>query len=134
MFFLFFRKKRSVAITELPAKAFDIMPVSSSIDARLDTVITWSCNNQAQYFDVFIGNTSDALFRVTENQRAKMYAPSLSFGQTLYFRIDSKNTIGTTVGDVKFFSTYLYDDVRTDDEGNPITDDAGEYILTSDEV
>ena len=54
--------------------------------------------------------------------------PTLAFGETYYWRVDAKNTIGTTTGDVLSFSTWAEADIWTDGDGNPWTDQDGNYI------
>jgi lysophospholipase L1-like esterase len=84
----------------------------------------------AQSYDVWIGPNAGALVQVGNDQSARSYVPTMALDSTYCIRIDSKNTFGTTTGDVTRFSTWASADIQLDSEGNPVTDSEGSYIAT----
>lgn len=66
--------------------------------------------------------------KVSDNQTARVYVPTLALDTTYYLRIDAANDLGETEGDVLSFSTWPPGDIWTDDNGTPWTDGAGNYI------
>lgn len=117
----------AVEIVEAPLKTHSFIPVDGAVSQQLDLIISWGSNNQAQTYDVYFGAV-DPPSLVSENQKQRAYIPSLILGETYYVRVDSKNIIGTTEGDVISFSTWDATDIWTTDDGTPVTTDNGEYI------
>jgi len=124
-------KKSPINIVSLPIQPFNIFPTNNSIHIRLDQIISWRCDNQAQFYNVYIGPSIGALVLVSSHQYATMYIPILAWDQTIVVRIDAGNTLGTTQGTPITFNTWSYNDIVTDDEGYPRTDDEGNYIEVS---
>jgi hypothetical protein len=118
------------AITDVPAKVAGVVPTDGSYNKQLDQVISWSRPAMAQTYDVWMGPNAGALVKVSSAQAARSYVPTLALDSTYYLRIDSKNTFGTTTGDVISFSTWYADDILTDGDGVPVTDQDGVYIET----
>jgi hypothetical protein len=124
------QSKRAEAITGVPAKVTGIVPADQSTNKQLDQIITWDRPAMVQTYDVWIGATAGTLVKVSAAQAARSYVPTLVLDSTYYLRIDSKNTFGTTTGDVTSFSTWSVNDILTDGDGVPVTDGNGEYIET----
>jgi len=116
-------------ISGLPDKVSATTPSDGAVNQQIDLTITWARPSQAQTYDVYFGTVSESLTLVSEDQLARSYVPEgLELDGTYYFRIDSKNTYGTTAGDEVSFSTWSADDIWTDQDGNPWTDGEGNYI------
>lgn len=124
------KRRRSEEITGPPAKVSGVSPANEAIHIQLDQVITWARPAMAQWYDVYIGETALTLVKVGDAQAARSYVPTLALDTTYYIRIDSGNSEGTTTGDVTSFSTWASDDILTDGDGVPVTDQNGEYIET----
>jgi len=130
MFCFGFRNKRRETITGVPAKVSGIIPINLSTNIQLDQVITWNRPSMAQSYDVYIGPNAGALIKDENSpQLARSFSPTLALDSTYYIRIDSKNTYGTTTGDVTSFSTWDSASIQLDEpDGNPVTDSEGNYI------
>ena len=115
-------------VTEAPLKAHTLDPVDATVHIQLDQVLSWSSNWQAQTYDVYLDTVTPPVTKVAADQRARSFVPTLALGETYYWRVDAKNTIGTTTGDVLSFSTWAETDIWTDGDGNPWTDQDGNYI------
>ena len=115
-------------VTETPLKAHTLGPTNGAIHIQLDQVLSWSSNWQAQTYDVYLDTVTPPVTKVSTDQRARSFVPTLVLGETYYWRVDAKNTIGTTTGDVLSFSTWAEADIWTDGDGNPWTDQDGNYI------
>ena len=115
-------------VTEAPLKAHTPSPADEAIHIQLDQVLSWSSNWQAQTYDVYLDTVTPPVTKVAADQRARSFVPTLALGETYYWRVDAKNTIGTTTGDVLSFSTWAETDIWTDGDGNPWTDQDGNYI------
>ena len=119
-------------ITGPPAQVTVTSPEDGATNLQLDMTISWGRPSQAQSYDVYFytetGVPGDA---VSEGQLARSYVPSgLALDSTYYFRIDSKNSFGTTTGDEMSFSTWSESDIETDEAGVPLTDERGQYLET----
>ena len=115
-------------VTEAPLKAHTLVPADAAVHIQLDQVLSWSSNWQAQTYDVYLDTVTPPVTKVAADQRARSFVPTLALGETYYWRVDAKNTIGTTTGDVLSFSTWAETDIWTDGDGNPWTDQDGNYI------
>jgi len=130
MFNFGFKRRNRQRITAPPGKVSGVYPADLATNRQLDTVITWARPAMAQSYDVWIGPDPGALVKVSAAQAARSYVPILALDSTYYLRIDSKNTLGTTTGDVTSFSTWSIEDILTDGDNVPVTDGNGEYIET----
>jgi len=81
--------------------------------------------------DVWVGPDDGSLLKVSSDQAARAYVPTLALDSTYYIRIDAKNSLGTTAGDVTSLSTWSIDDILTDENGTPLTDETGAYLEDS---
>ena len=115
-------------VTEAPLKSHSHVPADGAIHIQLDQVLSWLSDNQAQTYDVYLDTVTPPVTQVATDQRARSFVPTLALGETFYWRVDAKNTIGTTTGDVLSFSTWAETDIWTDSDGNPWTDQDGNYI------
>lgn len=118
------------AITGPPEKVSVILPADGATNQQLDVVITWQRPAMARWYDVYFDTVTPPVAKVSDNQAARSYVPTLALDTTYYLRVDAGNAIGTTTGDVVSFSTWSVDDILTDGDGNPVTDQYGDYIET----
>lgn len=57
------------------------------------------------YYSVYLGKSPDALLLQQKNIRTASYTVPVEPGTTYYWRVDAKNTLGTTEGEVWSFTT-----------------------------
>jgi hypothetical protein len=90
-----------------PSKAENPNPGNLATEQSINTVISWSDGGDATSFDVYFGtDSSPDNGEFIGNQTATSYAPgTLDYGKTYYWRIDAKNNVGKTTGDVWRFTT-----------------------------
>jgi hypothetical protein len=122
---------RAEAIIDVPGKVTGVVPADTATHIQLDQTIRWSRAVMAQSYDVYIGPNAGALVKVSAAQAARTYVSTLALDSTYYIRIDSKNTLGTTTGDVTSFTTWAEADILTDENGVPLTDETGAYLEDS---
>jgi len=91
----------------LPGKATNPSPAHQATGVSINANLSWSAGSGATSHDVYFGtdSTPDAgEFKV--NQAGTTYEPgTMSYNTTHYWRIDEKNSAGTTTGDVWSFTT-----------------------------
>ncbi len=89
----------------LPEKARDPSPVDRAISQSIDVDLSWS-NCGACTFDVYFGTGNPPTELIYSDINEPTCDPgTLSYGTTYYWRIHSKNTNGTAIGDVWRFRT-----------------------------
>jgi hypothetical protein len=90
--------------TNPPEKATSPDPANNQANVATDKTLSWSDGGNADSFDVYFGTSSPGTFQ--GNQAGTNFDPgTLDPEQTYFWRIDSKNTNGTTTGDVWQFTT-----------------------------
>ena len=91
----------------LPSKVIVTAPLNGAVNRSINTATSWSDGGGATSYDVYFG--TDSIPDDTEyqsNQAGTSYNPgTLSYSTIYYWRIDAKNTDGTTTGDVWSFTT-----------------------------
>ena len=91
----------------LPGKATDPNPANLATGVSINADLSWTAGSEANSHDVYFG--TDSTPDETEfkgNQTAVTYEPgTMSSNTTYYWRIDEKNGVGTTTGDVWSFTT-----------------------------
>lgn len=119
-------------ITGPPAKVSGVVPTDGSVNIQLDQVVTWDRPAMAKWYDVYLDTVNPPVEKVSDNQTARAYVPTLALDTTYYLRINAANALGETAGDVVSFSTWNSADIVLDEPGgNPVTDSNGEYIETT---
>lgn len=103
---------------------------SGATNQQLDVSIQWTRPSMARWYDVYLDTVNPPTTKVSDNQSARVFVPTLELDTTYYLRIDAANALGSTTGDVLSFSTWSADDILTDGDGAPVTDGNGEYIET----
>jgi len=139
MFRFGFKRKNRETITSPPVKVSaatlfrGVYSVSAdgATNQRLDVSIQWARPAQARWYDVYLDTVNPPVTKVSDDQAARVYVPTLALDTTYYLRIDAANALGETAGDVVSFSTWNSADIQLDDPGgNPVTDEQGNYIDT----
>ncbi|MFH1231029.1 MAG: hypothetical protein V1709_05975 [Planctomycetota bacterium] len=99
-------------------------PSNGAINVITSTQLSWASVNNATSYDVYFGTGSNPPYKT--NTISRSYNPgTLSYGITYYWRIDSRNSIGTTTGNVWSFTTQtLPPTCTTNSATNVITDTA----------
>lgn len=136
MFNFGFLKRKAESITGPPVKisAATLFRGAYSVSAdgatnqQLDVSIQWARPSMAKWYDVYLDTVNPPVVKVSDNQAARVYVPTLALDTTYYLRIDAANALGSTTGDVLSFSTWASEDIWTDDDGAPWTDGEGNYI------
>jgi hypothetical protein len=104
-----------VTTTPPPSKATNPNPANGATTQSITTDLGWSNGGGATSYDVYFG--TDPTPDETEfkgNQAGTTYDPgTLAYDTTYYWRIDAKNSGGTTTGDVWNFRTEIQTDVFT---------------------
>ncbi|MFC1671897.1 hypothetical protein ACFL01_02050 [Planctomycetota bacterium] len=115
-------------ITPAEVCASEQVALSGLADDATDVAITqlleWTAANEATSYDVYLGTTDPPAYQA--NTTGTNYDPgTLSYGTTYYWRIDSRNSSGTTTGTVWSFQTEaipLPDQAATPDPSDGATD------------
>lgn len=90
-----------------PAQAANPNPANGAMNVDSATVLlSWGAVTGATGYDVFLGTANPPPTQVSTNQAGTSFAPGALLGNTTYFwRVDSKNSAGTTTGIVWTFKT-----------------------------
>jgi hypothetical protein len=91
----------------LPLKATSPNPASGDINRIDPLTLSWSNGGGATSYDVYFGtdSTPDETEYKTNTTTATYNTGSLDAATTYYWRIDARNLLGTTTGDVWNFTT-----------------------------
>jgi len=90
--------------SEPPTKATDPIPMNNATDLLITPTLSWAPGLDASSHDVYFGTNSPPTFR--GNQTAAKFKPGiLDPNNVYYWRIDEKNVLGTTTGDIWSFTT-----------------------------
>jgi len=88
----------------VPGQASSPSPANGATSVGVTTDISWTAGSGATSHDVYFGTTSPGTLR--GNQTATTYdTGTMTAGTTYYWRIDEKNSYGTTTGAVWSFTT-----------------------------
>lgn len=108
-----------------------IIPENGAVNQQLDIALQWERAPGATSYAVHFGQSADTLVLAIDGLTGLTYNPAeMAFDSTYFYRIDSVNSHGVTVGSVRSFSTWSVFDIETDSEGNPETDESGRYLET----
>jgi hypothetical protein len=82
-------------------------PINGATDVPVSLSLSWGTVNGATSYDVYFGTNNPPTNIINgTNTTGTTYQPgTLSYSTTYYWRIDSKNTAGTTTGSVWSFTT-----------------------------
>jgi hypothetical protein len=87
-----------------PGQAGNPTPASGATDISLTQDLSWTAGSGATSHDIYFGTTNPPPFK--NNQTSTTYDTGTMSGNTTYYwRIDEKNTGGTTMGEVWGFTT-----------------------------
>jgi hypothetical protein len=91
-------------IIAVPAKASSPSPATGAINVDITADLGWTAGSGTESHDVYFGTTNPPAY--IGNQTGTIYdTGTMANGKTYYWRIDEKNTGGTTTGTVWSFST-----------------------------
>ncbi len=94
----------SVTVLDVPTKAATPSPSHEGTLIPIDAQLSWTNGGGATSYDVYFGDSSPG--DAQGNQAGNSFDPGTLDSETEYFwRIDAKNTCGTTTGDVWSFTT-----------------------------
>ncbi len=90
-----------------PSKATNPSPSNGATNQSINIDPSWSNSDGATSYNVYFGtDPTPDIGEYKGNQSGTSYNPgTLSYGTTYYWRIDAKNSAGTTTGNVWHFTT-----------------------------
>ena len=88
----------------VPPSSTNPGPNNTAIDVELSPTLTWSAVAGADSYDVYFGTTAPGSFQ--GNQTGTEFVPGVLSPHTVYYwRVDTVNAYGTTIGTVWSFTT-----------------------------
>lgn len=92
--------------TEAPGVATGPVPADGSANVSITIDPTWQPANEATSYDVYFGTDSPPTTLLLSDISANSFDPgTLAYETTYFWRVNSKNSIGTTPGTVWSFTT-----------------------------
>ena len=85
-------------------KASNPNPANGSANVAISTGLAWTAGSNAESHDVYFGTANPPAFK-TNTTNNSYDSGTLTLSATYYWRIDAKNTVGTTAGDLWSFTT-----------------------------
>ena len=93
-------------LTAPPSQAKDPNPYDEATGVSTNVDLNWTAGTDVTSYDVYFGTSSPGTFR--GNQTSTTYDPDImSTSTTYYWRIDTVNSYGKTIGEVWSFSTIM---------------------------
>ncbi len=93
-------------IPPLPGQASNPNPLDGAVYVSTTADLTWTAGSDATSYDVYFGTISPGTFE--DNQTATSFDPGeMAVSETYYWRIDTVNSWGKTIGEVWRFTTYM---------------------------
>lgn len=86
----------------LPTQASSPAPLSGASNVATSSILSWEGGTATSY-DVYFGTINPPPLQ--GNQTSRTFSPALAAGTTYFWRIDTKNSAGTTTGVTWSFST-----------------------------
>jgi len=101
----------------VPGPATKPIPSNSAADVPISQILSWTAGARAASHDVYFGTSNPPALK--GNKSGTTYNPgTLALNTTYYWRIDEKNSLGTTTGTVWSFTTSSTNNVdHTDPPG-----------------
>jgi chemotaxis receptor (MCP) glutamine deamidase CheD len=91
-------------VETLPSQASNPTPANGAINVGTTTDLSWIAGDGAASHDVYFGTVSPGTFQ--SNQTGTTFdTGTMANSTTYYWRVDEKNTVGTTTGEVWSFTT-----------------------------
>ncbi len=110
--------------TDPPKRAHTPVPFKGAVDVGLSGTLTWTSEYKATSNDIYFGTTNPPPF--IGNQETPEFDPgTLEVSTNYYWRIDEKNTNGTTTGDVWLFETQS---ILAGKTSNPVPEYNAKYV------
>ena len=93
----------TLSTTSLPLAVSDPSPNNNSKNIAVDTTLMWTSSSNADSYDIYLGTENPPPFVI--NQVETTYKPDgLETGTRYYWRIDGRNSNGTTEGSIWRFT------------------------------
>ncbi len=93
-------------LTTPPSQATDPEPADEAISVNIMADLSWKAGPDVTSYDVYFGTSSPGTFR--GNQTVATYDPGIMATLTTYYwRIDTVNSYGKTIGEVWRFATFM---------------------------
>lgn len=91
-----------------PNQAGSFSPANGATRIAVTPTLSWSPGGGATGYDVYFDTVNPPLTKVVDNVNQLSYSPAeLNYSTVYYWRVDPKNSIGTTTGTVLSFTTYV---------------------------
>jgi len=105
----------------LPGRVWDVTPLNNGFSTKSNTSISWEPSSRTDSYDLYIGNSFDAVENADTNSDefiGEVTATSFDIadimeGSFVYWRVDSRNSVGTTKSEVFQFQK-LGEDIATE--------------------
>ena len=92
--------------TSVPSKAVNFTPFNAATNQSIDVDLNWSNGGGACTFDIYFGTSNPPTTILCSDSNVLTCDPGpLSYETTYYWRVNSKNTNGTTTGNIQQFTT-----------------------------
>ncbi|MFH1227402.1 MAG: putative Ig domain-containing protein [Planctomycetota bacterium] len=88
-----------------PAQVTSPNPANGATNVPITTTLTWATATDATSYDVYFGTTTTAWAPITNTVLTSFSSSVLQYSTIYYWRIDSKNSGGTTAGVAWSFQT-----------------------------
>ena len=88
-----------------PVQVTSPTPANNATGVITTTQLSWASASGAASYDVYCGITTTGWTPVTNTILTAFSSSALSYSTTYYWRIDSKNSAGTTTGNIWSFQT-----------------------------
>jgi hypothetical protein len=118
-------------IATLPGQATTPSPANAAVNVnRSTTTLSWAAGTGAVTRDVYFGTAATPTVKVIDNGAATTYNPGTLVGKkTYYWRVDERNSAGTTTGVVWSFTTACKGDFATPASGDVTTADISALVI-----
>jgi len=97
-----------------PGQASNPDPADTAITVSRTTDLSWTAGDGAVTRDVYFGTVNPPVTKVLSDTTDLTYNPGLIGGRTYYWRVDEKNSVGTTTGVIWRFTTICMGDYLRD--------------------
>jgi hypothetical protein len=112
-------------VIDPPLPASNPTPISGTINVDRLPVLSWSPGRNTQSFDLYLWRSDQTVpaTPILEDTQAIRYTVNtiLDLGTTYYWRIDSHNLHGKTIGDVWQFTVLNYSDLQVSQIDTPLS-------------
>ncbi len=96
-------------LLDSPAKVINFNPSDASIRQSVYLTMSWNpgVGSPAESFDVYIGTSSNPPLANSSYAATNYTSGTLAYSQSYYWKVNPKNSVGTTTGDILSFTTLV---------------------------